>query len=166
MESKMYLKQRVPEEYKEHIDTAFIKKALPKVPEITSIKNAHNVSGFQYIDSIYWEYKKADPAPFSESFYSDMKDWLAWQKDPEFNDRYALYKLAYDSYPTSAETNYYLGYFALETKNLGEAKFYMKNALSILEENGNSDLTIKRKDRLVESLNDFLTEVASLELKN
>ena len=158
LESKMFLEKRVPETYNEHIDTAFIKKALPKTPEITSLKNAYYDIGFQYIDSIYWVYKKTDPTPFSETFYADMKDWLAWKKDPEYNARYELYKLAYDSYPNSANVNYYLGYFALETGNLEDAIFHLGKALKIIEQDNDETISVERKKRLNESLLELLTE--------
>lgn len=160
-DSKAFLEQNVPDDYIAHIDTAFIKRAVPRVADIATIKNSFMQSGFHYIDSLYKTHKKFDPAPFSETFYADMKDWLAWKKDPEFSARYALYKLAYDSYPTSANVNYYMGYFALETGNLEEARFHLNKALEIIEQDKDVTITIDRKNRLRESVLEFLAEATN-----
>ncbi len=155
--SKEFLEGGIPEDNIAHIDTSFVRMALPKVPDITTIKNAYNSSGFEYIDSLYQEHKKIDTAPFSQTFYVVMKDWLAWQKDPEFKNRYELYKLAYDSYPNSAEVNYYLSYFALQTKHLEETKFHIRKASEILEKKGDPKLTIARTEEIKGNLKRFLS---------
>jgi len=157
--SREFLEKSLSEDSKKHIDTSFVKKAILKIPDITLIKDAYNSSGFQYIDSLYRKQKIIDNAPFSQIFYADMKDWLAWQKDPEFNDRYQLYKLAYDSYPNSAEVNYYLSYFAFQTRQNEESRFHIKKALDILEKNGNPELTVHRKEKLKSSLIEILSNL-------
>jgi dienelactone hydrolase len=147
-DSKEFINHHPSSDMENHIDTSFVKSAIPKVPHSTNIKNAYSSTGFRYIDSLYTKHKKVDPKPFSQKFYSDMKDWLAWQKDPEFRERYQLYKLAYDSYPNSAEVNYYLSYFALQTSNHEESRFHIAKALTILEKKEDPELTIDRSEKL------------------
>ncbi len=151
----------VPADIAMHIDTSFVKKAIPRIANISLLKSAYDASGFQYIDSLYWAQKELDEAPYSRSFYADMKDWLAWQKDPEFKDRYQLYKLAFDSYPNNAEVNYYLSYYAMQIGDNETSKFHIRKAMSILEKNENPELTIGRKERLKRGLLEFLAEQAN-----
>ncbi len=159
LKSSEFLVQDLSDDFEKHIDTSFVKEAIAVPPDITSIKNIYYSSGFHYIDSLYNEHKKIDSTPFGETFYVDMKDWLAWKKDPEFRDRYQLYKLAYDSYPNSAEVNYYLSYFSMQTNHNEEAIFHVRKALKILEGNGNPDLTIDRAEKLESSLKQFLSRL-------
>ena len=155
--SREYLTQDISPDILPHIDTSFVKQAMPRVPNITHIKNNYTASGFAYIDSVYQKHKEVNPAPFSLSFYTDMKNWLAWQKDPDFTNRYQLYKLAYDSYPQSAEVNYYLSYFALETERNEESRFHIQKALDLLDTSENPEMTLGRKQVLQQSLQEFRT---------
>ena len=127
------------------IDTFFVRKALPKPPALALVKHGFSNDGFQYIDSVYKHYKLLDPTPFPIGFYKDLKDWLAWKKDPDFEYRYRLFSLALDSYPQSAEVNYYLGYFALKTGRNVEAVRYNEKALELLAMNSDPELTVSRK---------------------
>ncbi|MDC8004553.1 hypothetical protein POV27_10880 [Aureisphaera galaxeae] len=154
-----FIEGPVSSEYTTQIDTSFIKRSVPKPPNIATIKNAFRMHGFQYVDSIYTSYKKANPSPFQIGFYKEMKDWLAWRKDPTYKYRYALFKLAYDSYPNSAEVHYYLGYYALELKKYDESKKHFDKAITLLEADKNPELTVERKLALLQSIDGFLNEL-------
>ena len=157
--SQQMLTQPLSEALKQHIDTSFIQPGIPRVPDITEIKQAFTQHGMQYIDSLYWQQKKLDSIPFSQSFYADLKDWLAWKKDPEFTARYQLYKLAWDSYPNSAEVHYHLAWFALEIEDSEACRFHVKRGLAILEGNENPELTVGRAEWLKGDLKAILSEL-------
>lgn len=151
-QSLNYLKEGPPSEANAHIDTFFVKAAIAKPPTLTQIKDAFTRQGFAFIDSVYQAHKVSDPAPFSIKFYKDLKDWLAWKKDPEYKNRYQLFKLAYDSYPNSAEANYYLTYYALQTNRTEEFQFHHQKALNLLETDNDPELSSARKEALRNSL--------------
>ncbi len=146
------LEKGITEEFATHIDTFFIRDALPLAPTSTALKDQFTRHGFAYIDSVYQAMKAQNPAPFSMAFYRAMKDYLAWKKDPAFESRYQLFLLAYDSYPTSAEVNYYLAYFAMEAKHKEKAIFHNRKATELLTESPDEDLTVKRKELMLKYL--------------
>lgn len=146
------LEKGITEEFATHIDTFFIRDALPLAPTSTALKDQFTRHGFAYIDSVYQAMKAQNPAPFSMAFYRAMKDYLAWKKDPTFESRYQLFLLAYDSYPTSAEVNYYLAYFAMEAKQKEKAIFHNRKATTLLTESPDEDLTVKRKELMLKYL--------------
>ena len=113
-ESESFLSRNPSPEISDHIDKAQVLEALPTPPSTATIKDGFLNHGFAYIRGVYEGLKEQNPTPFSQSYYSELKDWLAWKKDPEFENRYQLYQLALDSYPESATINYHLAYFALE----------------------------------------------------
>ena len=143
----------------EQIDTRMVKRALPLPPNITVIKGAFLEQGFASIQQIYDKLKNEVPAPFSMSFYNDMKDWLAWKRDPEFENRYRLYQLGLDSYPDSATINYYFAYFALETGKKELSKKHNQRALELLETDDSPELTNERKQRMRSFIHESLDEL-------
>lgn len=153
--SLSFLLEGPPAEAVEHIDTFFIKNALAKPPNITYLKDAFTKEGFTFIDSVYQAHRATDSMPLSKQFYADFKDWLAWQKDPTYENRYQLYKLAYDSYPESALVNYYLTYYALQTDRKEESRFHNRKALSLLDTDNDPELTSERKITIKNNLEEF-----------
>ncbi len=142
--------------HSEQINTRMIKRALPLPPNITVIKDAFLEQGFAGIKQIYDELKTKIPKPFSMSFYNDMKDWLAWKRDPEFENRYRLYQLGLDSYPDSATINYHFAYFASETGRIELSKKHDRRALELLETDHSPELTNERKQRMRTVINESL----------
>ncbi len=134
--------------YPEGVDTLFQFNSVPQPPDILSVKNSYRKLGFSYIDSIYNAHKPVDTQPFSLSFYTDIKDWLAWKKDEEYVNRKKLYALAYDSYPNSVEVNFYLGYFALMTKDTDLTKKHYAIAQQLIDRGTDPELTMGRKQQI------------------
>ena len=132
------------------IGSFVVKEAMPAPPRLTIVKDAFMKEGFEYLDRTYAELKKKAPTPFSIRFYNDMKDWLAWKRDPKYEYRFRLYQLALDSYPDSATVNYYLAYFASRTGKKDMADGHYRKALKLLESDVSPELTPARIERMRE----------------
>ena len=144
-ESEIFLSRAPSPAVAEHIDKAEVKEALPSPPNTTVVKDAFLSQGIGYIRDVYDTLRKENPTPFAHSFYSDLKDWLAYKKDPEFENRYHLYQLALDSYPDSAMVNYYLAYFALQTGRRDVSRKLNRKTLELLDTDTSANLTQERK---------------------
>ncbi|NNE99164.1 MAG: hypothetical protein HKN25_09115 [Pyrinomonadaceae bacterium] len=142
-----------------HIDRHFVKEALPVPQNITNLKNAFTKDGITYIERVYYKHKKRDPTPFSREFFNDFKDWLAWKKDPKYENRFRLYKLALESYANSATINYYFAYFALKTERKGVSKEHFRKALELLKTDKSPELTSDRKAQMKEFIKKSLEEL-------
>lgn len=149
-ESERYLSTSPSPAISDHIDKVAVLEALPSPPGTAVLKDGFLNHGFAYIDDVYERLKERNPTPFSRSLYSELKDWLAWKKDPGFENRYQLYLLALDSYPDSATVNYYLAYFALETGRTETAKRLNERALELLETDTSEELSRERKAEMRE----------------
>lgn len=132
------------------IDKHFIKRAFPSPPNITILKDAFTREGFGYIEQTYKKLKKQNPTPFSRAFYNDLKDWLAWKKDPKYENRFKLYQLALDSYPNSAMVNFDLAYYAMKTNRKETSKRHNQKALKLLEMDNSPELTPEIKAKMKE----------------
>ena len=149
-DSERFLSQKPTAALSEHIDKAEVKESLPSPPNATVVKDGFLTQGIAYIEDVYEALKKENPTPFAHSFYSDLKDWLAYKRDPKFENRYQLYQLALDSYPDSATVNYYLAYFALETGRREVSKRLNRKTLELLDNDTSAELTQERKAEMRE----------------
>jgi len=149
-ESESFLFRDLSPAISSHIDKAEVLEALPTPPSTAIIKDAFLNHGFAYIRDVYESLKEHNPTPFSRSYYRELKDWLAWKKDPEFENRYQLYQLALDSYPESATINYHLAYFALETGRADVSRRLNRKTLELLETDTSEELTQERRARMRE----------------
>ena len=134
---------------KDHIDTTFVLPGLPAPPNMAVLKDSFWKEGFNAIESIYQQLKSEGNAqPFSKSFYTAYRNWLAWKKDEDYAYRLRLYQLAYDSYPTSARINYYVAYYSMKRKSNEQAKRFYRQALSLVA--SDEDLNASEKSRIKE----------------
>ncbi|NNE67603.1 MAG: hypothetical protein HKN33_13650 [Pyrinomonadaceae bacterium] len=140
------------------IDSFETKQGLPVPPSMTNLKDAFTKQGIEHLETTYSKLKKKDLTPFSISFYNDMKDWLAWKKDPKYTNRFRLYQLALDSYPNSATVNYYVAYFASKTGKDKLAAKHNRRALDLLETDDSPELTASRKAQMREAIKKRLDE--------
>lgn len=140
------------------VDTTFVLKATPAAPNIAILKDLFIKNGLDVIDSIYMELKEGgNSQPFSESFFSDYRSWLAWEKDPEYTARQKLYELAFDSYPESTLSNYYLAYYSLQIGQKAKAIRHYRNALSFVADD--PDLTRSEKKSITNYANSYLNGI-------
>lgn len=136
------------------IDSTFVLPALPAAPNIAVMKDLFIKRGFDAVDSTYEALKEVgNSAPFSESFIGAYRGWLAWQKDPDYQFRAKLYAKAFDSYPGSAEINYYLGYYLQKTGDISEATLAYERAIASADA---SDLTKSKRDAILRNANEGL----------
>lgn len=111
----------IPKEYEKTIDTLFKMEGLAPSPNIAILKNLFISDGITAIENIYQlQVADGNPTPFSMSFYTDFKNWLAWKKDPDYKNRLRLYRMAVESYPNSP-LNYYRLAFYLDKNKLHKA---------------------------------------------
>ena len=136
-----------------HIDTTFVLESEPIPPSTTILKNGFTKRGFAYVDSVHAQHS----APYTLDEYVQLRDWLAWQKDPDFTYRYQLYTLAANNFEESPEVHYYLAYYAQEMENSNQAKRHARRALTLLNEDADPALTIGRADHLRTALDDIMT---------
>lgn len=126
------------------IDTTFIQDAFVAPPNIAEMKQLFLDGGFELVDSIYQNLKAdGNPQPFSSTFYHNYRDWLAWQRDPDYVHRKALYTLGLESYPASAVINFYFAYYAEKTGDTSAAIQYFQEALNLMGE----DETVSASER-------------------
>jgi len=143
--SKTFLMSKPMPAIAKHVDKAEVLEALQSAPTTAIIKDGFLNHGIDFIQGVYAELRKDNPTPFSRSFYSELKDWLAWKKDPQYENRFLLYQLALDSYPDSATVNYYLAYFALETGRIEMSIRLNRKTLELLKTDTSEELTQERK---------------------
>ncbi|TMU54840.1 acyl-CoA thioester hydrolase/BAAT C-terminal domain-containing protein [Flagellimonas algicola] len=111
------------------IDTLFILKGHSPPPNMSALKNLFVTKGFGAIDSIYKSHVAAgNTKPFSQTFYNDYKNWLAYKKDPDYKNRMRLYEMAVESYPNSALNHYRLAYYLEQNKKPTKAREYYQKA--------------------------------------
>lgn len=132
---------------KEHIDTTFYLRGFPAPPNMAILKDLFWKDGFDAIEKVYQELKsKGNPQPFSMSFYTDYRNWLAWKKDEAYAYRLRLYELAYDSYPKSARINYFLANYSMKRGLKEQARRFYRQALALVE--SDDDLSSSEKSNL------------------
>nr|WP_299382560.1 hypothetical protein [Allomuricauda sp.] len=132
------------------IDTLFVLKGHDPAPNISQVKNLFVVKGFAAIDSIYASHLSAgNNAPFSMTFYNDFRNWLAWKKDPLYQYRMRLYKMAVESYPNSALTHYRYGYYLERNIKMDKSRQHYQKAHILLPDDPNMGTSEKRELRQV-----------------
>ncbi len=151
-ESEQFLLRKPAQDVSTHVTKAEIKQGLTLPPNVTTVKNAYLENGIGYLQEVYRNLKKNNPTPFAPSFYSTVKDWLAYRKDPTYENRYQLYQLALDSYPESAMVNYDLAYFALRTGRDEIAMQLSNKTLELLDTGTSENLTQARKSQMRENV--------------
>jgi len=144
--------------YRSDIDTLFVLRGYNAPPNITQLKDMFNRRGMVSINNVYQLHiSEGNPKPFSQSFYSNFKNWLAWKKDPDFIHRKQLYEMAVQSFPSSAESHFYLAYYNNKTGNKDEALVLYRRSLILLE--SDTELEEERKEvirgYIMEDLNQF-----------
>ncbi len=118
------------------INTTFIWEAADAPPTMSEMKALYLDRGYAAIDSIYKQLKsRGNDQPFSLSTYKPLGWWIGWSHDEDFEDRLALFQLAYDSYPESAQVNYYLAYFLRQRGLDEEARKHYRRVLDLLPTN-------------------------------
>lgn len=119
---------------KKTIDTLFKLPGMKVPPNMTIMKNLFITKGIAAVDSVYQSHKtQNDLQPFSLPFYKAYKDWLAWKKDPDYRYRKHIYKLALESFPNSAESNYYYAHYSLRRGDEQAGKIHYTKALELFE---------------------------------
>lgn len=143
---EMAYSKNSPNYNKKTIDTLFLLAGIKPPPNISIIKHLFLTKGMSSLDSIYHAHiTQQNKHPFSQSFYTDFKDWLAWKKDPDFIYRKHLYEMAVESFPNSVLNNYYLAYYLNKTGNINAAKKYFSISKKLLETDNNIDIGLKNK---------------------
>lgn len=146
--SRKFLTEEPAETTRDVIDRKYRHTALPAPPNITIVKDAIVREGMDYLRRIHEQYGSNEVAPYSINFYGELKDWLAWKKDPDFQKRYELYRLALQNRPDSATINYYFAYFALETGRRDLSRTHNLKALELLDTDQSPELTHQRKSQM------------------
>ncbi len=141
------------------IDSTFVLQALAAPPTVHILKDLFLKHGFQAIDSIYRSLQKQGNAqPLSESFYPSFRDWLSWNKDPDYDSRLHLYTLAHDSYPESLEVHYYLAYYSKQ-QDRKEAAIHHYNKVITLMDSDQERLNRQQKARMLKNSQEALLEL-------
>lgn len=142
------------------IDTTFLHKAIPAAPNMAELKALFLKEGIEAIDSIYQNLEgKGNSTPFYPSFYRGYRNWLAWKKDPEFNNRLRLYQMAYRSFPESTEVNYYLASYLARTGDTKKALWQYERTLELLETDQDTLLDATRKRQIRENTQEALDDL-------
>ncbi len=142
----------------ENIDTVFVHEALTAPLNIAETKNLYHEKGFEAIDSLYNTLRDAgDTQPFSKSFIHNMRSWLSWNGDDDYQHRAALYQFAYESYPSSASVNYYLALYSSRIDQNSKAMDHYQKTLELAD--GDLDLSASEKQRLRDNATEALAEL-------
>lgn len=135
----------IPKEYEKTIDTLFKMESLTAPPNMATLKNLFISDGIPAIEHIYHSHvSQGNPTPFSMSFYTDFKNWLAWKKDPEYTNRLRLYKMAVESYPNSALNQYRLAFYQNKNNFYGASQQSYQKAKQLLDK----DSTLAKSQRV------------------
>ncbi len=139
-----FYSEEIPRKYEKTIDTIFKMERLAPPPNMAILKNLFISDGIAAIESIYQSgVAKGNPTPFSMSFYTDFKNWLAWKKDPKYTNRLRLYKMAVESYPNSALNHYRLAYYLEKNDSLQKSQIHYRQANILLDHDSTLDQSEK-----------------------
>ncbi|MCL6266892.1 acyl-CoA thioester hydrolase/BAAT C-terminal domain-containing protein [Flagellimonas myxillae] len=117
------------------IDTLYVLEGHEPPPNMSQLKNLFVTQGFGAIDSIYkYHVAAGNTKPFSQTFYNDYKNWLAYKKDPDYKYRIRLYAMAVESYPNSALNHYRLGYYLDQNDSLVKSNHHYRMASGLLDD--------------------------------
>lgn len=130
------------------IDTVFTMPALAAPPDIAQLKDLFITKGMTAIDSIYQSMRVNDPQVLPLPFYTEFRDWLAWKKDPDYQFRAQLYKMAVESFPSSAIAHFYRAYLAEKMNDISLAKEYYQLALDLVATDEDVSLTNSKRKAL------------------
>lgn len=122
-------KNRVPE----GLLTVNLKKGLTAPPTMPEIKAMIRENGFQAVAALYQELRRADPQPFSQEKLSDLFNWLAYRRDPDWKARRELSLMRVESYPASSRAHFTLAGVALQLGEKELARKHYGEALRLLE---------------------------------
>lgn len=151
--------RRVPAGATEVIDTVFTMPALAAPPNVALLKNLFMSKGMQAVDSVYQTLRSDDPQVFPLSFYTEFRDWLAWKKDPDYQFRAQLYKMAIESFPKSAVAHFYRAYFAEKVQDTKLAKKHYQLALDLVPADEDPSLTNSKRKALEEQAQQALARL-------
>ncbi len=143
----------IPKKFEKSIDTLFRLDGFNPPPNMAVLKNLFISNGMSAIDSVYTSHvSKGNPKPFSNTFYNDFKNWLAWKKDPNFVNRMRLYEMAVESYPESTLNHYRLGYYLEKNSFDQRSQLHYQQAQKLIDQDQSLDQTLKSdlKEVLVE----------------
>lgn len=122
------------------IDTLFKLEAFTPPPNMAVLKDLFVKRGIKAIDSIYTSKTlEGNLHPFSQNFYVDFKNWLAWKKDPKYMNRLSLYEMAVESYPNSALNQYRLAYYLDKNNFSKRSQEHYQKARQLLDEDSTLD---------------------------
>ncbi|WP_420603261.1 hypothetical protein [Flagellimonas sp.] len=146
---------KIPKSFEKTVDTLFRLDGFDSPPNMAMLKNLFVDNGISAIDSIYQSHvSEGNPKPFSNTFYNDFKNWLAWKKDPDYVNRMRLYEMAVESYPKSSLNHYRLGYY-LEKNNLKErSQSHYKQAKKLIDQDNTLGPSLREdlKNALAEAI--------------
>lgn len=133
--------------YESVIDTLFKLEGLVPPPNLAVLKDLFLNQGFEAIESVFNSHvEQGDQQPFSKQFFHDVRDWLAWKKDPDYIHRARLYELAVTSYPESSLHHYYLAHYLKRTGKDQAAISYFQKTLELLP--GDKEIDTARKKEM------------------
>lgn len=127
-----------------HIDSLRFLPGLASPPSVTKLKDVFLKGGFAALKQEYDSLKTSHQQPFNMQTFVALKDWLAWEIDPEYKNRYQLYALAVDSFPRSTRVYIDYGHFAEKTGHMNESQIIYKKALLNLPKDPSPELSMKR----------------------
>ncbi len=110
---------------------------------MTKLKDVFLKGGFAALKQEYDSLKTSHQQRFNMQTFVALKDWLAWEIDPEYKNRYQLYALAVDSFPRSTRVYIDYGHFAEKTGHMNESQIIYKKALLNLPKDPSPELSMK-----------------------
>ncbi|WP_222982950.1 acyl-CoA thioester hydrolase/BAAT C-terminal domain-containing protein [Flagellimonas meishanensis] len=135
----------IPKSLEKTVDTLFRLDGFNPPPNMAVLKNLFVANGMSAIDSIYQSHiSEGNAKPFSNTFYNDFKNWLAWKKDPDYVNRMRLYEMAVESYPESALNHYRLGYYFEKNNFIEKSQSHYRQAKILLEQDNTLSPPLKK----------------------
>ncbi|MGX1928310.1 acyl-CoA thioester hydrolase/BAAT C-terminal domain-containing protein [Flagellimonas sp. 2504JD4-2] len=150
-----YYSGGIPQQFEKTVDTLFRLDGLHPPPNMAILKNLFIAKGISAIDSVYQSHvSEGNPQPFSNTFYNDFKNWLAWKKDPDYKNRMRLYEMAVESHPESTLNHYRLGYYLEKNNFIEKSQSHYRKAQKLLEQDDSLSPSLKKdlKEALDEAI--------------
>lgn len=113
--------------------TVNFKKALTAPPTLPELKSIIREGGFQRVVELYRGLRRDDPQPFSQEKLSDLFNWLAYRRDPDWKARRELALIRVETYPESSRAHFTLAGVALQLGEKELARKHYGEALRLLE---------------------------------
>jgi hypothetical protein len=131
--------------------SAVIKSHVPALPPMLSLVQMQNLitrEGIAAFKDIYEKFKKIDTQSFTQQYLTNLFNWLAYKRDPDFNKRKVVAEVLVELFPYSTRAHFALANVHFQMNSKENAASHYEQALKLLPTDPDIELTSAVKERI------------------